>query len=100
MNPRLVFRPDARLEFIEAIARYEGECPGLGREFAREVIRALKRARQQPEVFRRVRGRARKIRLRRFKAYSIYFAAKGEITAVLSVFHGARNPAELRQRLR
>ena len=46
-----------------------------------------------------VRGRARKIRLRRFKKYAIYFAVKDDAFAVLSVFHASRNPAELARRL-
>ena len=100
MNLRFVFKPEAKLEFFEAIAWYEAEVPGLGREFAGEVVEALKRARSQPELFRKVRGRARKIRLKRFKAYSIYFAIKDDVFSVVSVFHGARNPAELRRRLK
>jgi plasmid stabilization system protein ParE len=71
----------------------------LGREFACEVKLALDRAQASPEMFRRVRGRARKIRLRRFKKYSIYFATKADSFAVLAVFHGARNPVEIKRRL-
>ena len=71
----------------------------MGREFATEVKLALDRAQASPEMFRRVRGRARKIRLRRFNKYSIYFASKPDSFAVLAVFHGARNPAELDRRL-
>jgi plasmid stabilization system protein ParE len=99
MSLRFVFKPDAKLEFFEAIAWYEAECPGLGREFAQEVVKALKVARAQPELFQKVRGRARKIRLRRFKAYSIYFAVRDDAFSVISVFHGARNPVEFRRRL-
>ena len=100
MSSGFVFEPDARLEFFEAIAWYENEHGGLGREFAQEVVQALQRARVQPEIFRKVRGRARKIRLKRFKLYSIYFAVKDNGFSVLAVFHGARDPAELRRRLK
>jgi plasmid stabilization system protein ParE len=100
MNLQFVFKPDAKFEFFEAIEWYENECPGLGKEFSQEVIQALERAHSQPEIFRVVRGRARKIRLKRFKAYSIYFAIKDDAFSVISVFHGARNPAELRRRLK
>jgi len=50
-------------------------------------------------MFRKVRGRARKIRLKRFKAYSIYFAVKDDFFSLIAVFHGSRNPAELMRRL-
>jgi plasmid stabilization system protein ParE len=100
MSLESIFKPPAKEEFFEAIAWYEDECPGLGKEFAREVYQALERALIQPEIFRKVRGRARKIRLKRFKAYSIYFAVKDDVFSVMAVFHGSRNPAELRRRLK
>ncbi len=94
------FEPEAKAEFFEAIVWYENESPGLGKEFAGEVLGAIERARLQPELFRKVRGRAHKVRLKRFKAYSIYFAIKDDILSVVSVFHSARNPEELRRRLK
>ena len=100
MSLQFIFKPPAKEEFFEAIAWYEGECPGLGKEFAQEVFQALERALIQPEIFRKFRGRARRIRLKRFKAYSIYFAVKENVFSVMAVFHGARNPAELRRRLK
>ena len=70
MNLDSLFEPEAKAEFFEAIAWYENESPGLGKEFASEVLGAVDRALVQPELFRKVRGRARKIRLKRFKAFS------------------------------
>jgi plasmid stabilization system protein ParE len=99
MSLPVIFKPAARLEFEEAVAWYEGERPGLGREFKLEVKLALKRAVANPGHFQRVRGRAQKIRLRRFKKYAIYFAVKDDAFAILSVFHASRNPAELARRL-
>jgi plasmid stabilization system protein ParE len=100
MSLQAIFKPPAKEEFFEAIAWYEDKCPGLGKEFAQEVLQALDRALIQPEIFRKFRGRARKIRLKRFKAYGIYFAVKDNALSVIAVFHGARNPAELRRRLK
>jgi len=100
MSLPVIFKPTARLEFDEAVAWYEGERLGLGREFKLEVKLALKRALANPELFQRVRGRAQKIRLRRFKKYAIYFAVKDNAFAVLSVFHASRDPAELVRRLK
>ncbi|MCO5052960.1 MAG: type II toxin-antitoxin system RelE/ParE family toxin [Verrucomicrobiae bacterium] len=99
MSLPVIFKAAARLEFEEAVAWYEKERPGLGREFKLEVKLALKRALAQPGHFQRVRGRAQKIRLRRFKQYAIYFAIKDDVFAVLSVFHASRNPQILEQRL-
>lgn len=99
MSLPVIFKPAAYLEFEEAVAWYETQRPGLGQEFKLEVKSALQRALANPELFQRVRGRAQKIRLRRFDQYAIYFAIKDGAFSVIAVFHGARNPAELGRRL-
>ncbi len=100
MSLQFIFKPEAKAEFFEAIVWYENQVPNLGKDFSQEVIEALERAQAQPEMFRKVRGRAQRIRLKRFKPYSIYFAIKDGAFSVISVFHGARNPAELLRRLK
>ena len=99
MSLPVIFKPEAHQEFEEAVAWYESQRAGLGEEFKLEVKATLKRALLNPELFQLVRGRARRIRLRRFKKYGIYFATKDGAFAVLAVFHGARNPLELHRRL-
>ena len=98
MSHRLIFKRVAREEYFEAVAWYETQRSGLGREFAQEVDRVLKRALANPEQFRKVRPSARKARLDRFP-YNIYFAVKGDVFSVLAVFHGPRHPRELSKRL-
>ena len=99
MKFKILFQPEAKAEFFAAISWYENQAAGLGHEFAREALKCIEVAQLAPERFRPVRGRARCIRLKRFKAYSIYFATKGDVFAVISIFHGARNPDDLRKRL-
>ena len=99
MSLWVIFKPAARQEFEESVAWYESQSPGLGKEFKLEVKAALQRAQASPGLFQRVRGRAQKIRLRRFRKFAIYFAIKDGTLAVLAVFHGSRNPAELHRRL-
>src|SRR5437899_2231336 len=99
MSLPVIFKPAAHLEFEEAVAWYEAQRSGLGEEFKREVKSTLERALLNPEHFQHVRGRAQRIRLRRFKQYAIYFGIKEGTFAILAVFHGARNPAELLRRL-
>jgi plasmid stabilization system protein ParE len=95
----VIFKPAALVEFEEAVVWYEAQRPGLGEEFKLEVKATLQRALRNPGLFQRVRGSARRIRLRRFKKYAIYFAIKDDAFAVLAVFHGSRNPTELQRRL-
>ncbi len=99
MSLPVVLKPAARSELEDAVAWYEEQRPGLGREFKLEIKLALKRALDNPGHFPKVRGRAQRIRLRRFKKYAIYFAIKDDTFAVLAVFHASRNPAVLESRL-
>ncbi len=100
MSLPVAFKPAALAEFEEAVAWYESQRPGLGEEFKLEVKSTLKRAVANPGFFQRVRGRAQKARLRRFKNYALYFAIKDGTFAVLAVFHSSRNPADLSGRLK
>ncbi len=99
MSRRGLFKAAARLEFAEATVWYEKQRPGLGKEFVLEFDDALQRAQANPERFQKVRDEARKIRLRRFSKYSIYFAARGGAFSILAVFHSSRNPEQLWRRL-
>jgi plasmid stabilization system protein ParE len=99
MSPPDIFKPAARLEFVEAVAWYENQRLGLGKEFVLEVERALQRARTDPERYAVVQ-QARKIRLRRFSRYCIYFAVKDEAFSILAVFHSSRDPEQLWRRLK
>jgi len=99
MNLDSLFEPEAKAEFFDSIVWYEKQSPGLGKEFADEVLRAVDRAALQPERFRKMRSGAGVVRLKRFKAFSIYFAIRGDVFTVLAVFHASRNPAYLKRRL-
>lgn len=100
MSLRISLHPAARAEFEAAIGWYEARQPGLGRAFKLEVKLALRRAVAHPEHFRRVRGRAQTIRLRRFEKYAIYFAIKDDVLAILAIFHASRDPATLERRIK
>jgi hypothetical protein len=53
---RAQFRPEARLEVLEAKVWYEGKSPGLGLEFARAVDVAVQTALRIPLAFREIEG--------------------------------------------
>ena len=94
------FEQIARAEFAEAIAWYEEQRPGLGRQFESEISTVLNSICHAPEHFRRVSASVRKARLRRFPSYSIYFTQATDLIAVVAVWHASRNPAVLGQRLK
>lgn len=83
------------------MAWYEGQTEGLGVRFIREADAVMTAIASQPFRFSRVGRKARKARMPDWP-YSIYFVVNeaGSEIKVVAVWHGARNPAKLRQRLK
>jgi len=52
MIQRVIFRPAAVEDVVEAAAWYEAHAPGLGEELIDEILRATGRAQDNPELFR------------------------------------------------
>jgi plasmid stabilization system protein ParE len=101
MSREIIFASAARLEFDEAILWYDDQQPGLGDEFEAEVNRVIEVIQKNPEQFRLAGVTTRKARLlHRFDRYSIFFYVQPDHIGIVSVFDGARNPAELRRRLK
>ena len=94
---KIIFRPQARLEFDEAGDWYEKERLGLGMEFMAEIHLLLQRIAITPEQFPMLYRDIRKAVSRRFP-YCIYFRERNQKIVVLAVFHSARNPAVWKQR--
>lgn len=99
MKRTIIFAPLARLEFEDAVIWYDQQRPGLGEEFRVEVDAILRQILQSPERFRLAAPTTHKAILRRFP-YSIYYSIERNAINVTSIFHGARNPTELHQRLK
>jgi len=101
MTFRVVIEEEAEQEFDEAVNFYEEREPGLGRRFARDVLEVFRKARQNPEQFPRATRLTRKAKVLDWP-YSVYFAIKVETAELFisTIWHGSRNPAELRRRLK
>ena len=88
---RVIFRPEARAEALEAQAWYESRSPGLGLEFARALDAALASALRDPAAFVQVEGECRRVLLRKFP-YSLVYRTGPSVFLVAAVFHHRRNP--------
>ena len=97
MTPRLVLRPQAEAELLDARDWYEDQRPGLGGAFAAEVDRALARIVQAPSVYPRVQAETRRALAPRFP-YAIYFHAMPDEIVVVAVIHGRRHPRRWQSR--
>jgi plasmid stabilization system protein ParE len=101
MTFRVIFEDEAEAELNEAIAWYDSQTDGVGQEFSREARATLHEAAKDPQRFPFAGPTTQKIKMLDWP-YSIYFALLEDSAQliVVSVFHGARNPAELRRRLK
>jgi plasmid stabilization system protein ParE len=72
VTPRLVFRPEAEAELLDARAWYESERVGLGAIFAAAVETTVTAILQNPLAYPRVKGDTRRALVRRFP-YAVYF---------------------------
>ena len=94
---RVVFRPQARTEVLEAQAWYESRATGLGLEFARAVDGAMASAIRNPQAFPLVANDCRQVLLRRFP-FSLIYRSRVEEFLVIAVFHHRRDPDKLVKR--
>ena len=60
MTPRLVFRPEAEAELLDAQAWYEGERVGLGAIFATAVEQTITAILENPLAYPRMKGDTRR----------------------------------------
>ncbi|WP_184368906.1 MULTISPECIES: type II toxin-antitoxin system RelE/ParE family toxin [Xanthomonas] len=94
---RVLFRPQARTEALEAQAWYESRAAGLGLEFARALDATVAAAVRSPETFEAVAGSYRRVLLRRFP-FSLVYRVHGDEFLVVAVFHHRRDPSALVRR--
>jgi toxin ParE1/3/4 len=94
---RLVFRPEAQSEILDARAWYEEQRAGLGHLFAAAVETTIDAIIENPLAYRRVHGDTRRALVNRFP-YAVYFRQVGDELVVLAVMHGRRLPRRWQSR--
>jgi len=100
MSRQIVFEPAARLEVEAAVAWHNEQQPGLGDAFVDEIAATLHRILQHPEQFPLAGTTVRRAGVKVFDSYSVYYSVEPDFLGIVSVLHGACDPAELRRRLR
>lgn len=88
---RLVVRPAAKEELLEAQDWYDAKVPNLGWGLVRCVDDCFQRIRRNPESYPVVHRDTRMAIVRRFP-YLVFYRISGETISVISVFHAKRDP--------
>jgi plasmid stabilization system protein ParE len=102
MTFKVIAEAKAKWEWNEAVDWYEAQETGVGWRFDDELQAFLQTLKYNPERFRLAARLTHKATMPEPWPYSVYFTINGEHREVkiLAIWHGARNPAELRQRLK
>lgn len=92
------FQPDARGEFLEAIAFYQSVNEGLGSAFALEIEAVVNLICQAPARWPVFEQDVRRCVARRFP-FAILYSHEGDYILILAVMHCSRRPGYWKQRL-
>lgn len=88
---KIVFKPEAERDLIEAADWYEQKRTGLGADFVHEIGSTIDRIADMPEAYRKVRGELRRALVRRFP-YAIYVLVSAGFLTVYGIIHQRRAP--------
>jgi toxin ParE1/3/4 len=97
MNHRVVFRPVAEREMLEAERWFEERHSELGQRFRDSIDATIERIRQFPLAFQGVHGDKRRAMVPHFP-HALYFRLIDDQIVVAAVVHGHRDPAVWRSR--
>jgi plasmid stabilization system protein ParE len=102
MTFTVIAEAEAKREWNEAVDWYEAREAGVGLQFDDELRTFLQTLARNPDRFRLVTRLTRKATVPGPWPYSVFFTVNSEHreVKVLAVWHGARNPSELRRRLK
>lgn len=93
------FHPEARIEFIEAVAYYERCREGLGLRFSREVFATISRITLGTTAWPLISDNTRRCLTRRFP-YGVIYEVREDDILIIAVTHLNREPFYWKDRSR
>jgi plasmid stabilization system protein ParE len=99
MTRKLIFRPEAEAEVVAAATWYEEQSPSLAARFAGAFRSTLAKIVDNPFQYQIVEDDLRRAPLGRYP-YGILYAPSDDEIVIVSCFHGKRDPANWRERLK
>jgi len=99
VTPRLLLEPEAETEFLEAQRWYAERGSGIAEAFRAAVARTLEAVESAPHSFPIAVRDIQKARVRRFP-YVVYYVRLPEVTTVIAIIHGRRDPRRWQERRR
>jgi len=98
VSRRLIVRPLAEQDLLEAQEWYDEQRPGLGGDFRSTIDGLLRRILERPLLYPAVYRNVRRAVVRRFP-YLLYFSVSDDTVVVLACLHSKRDSVLLRSRI-
>jgi plasmid stabilization system protein ParE len=97
MTPRVLLEPDAEAEYREAVAWYAARSDRVGEAFRASVRTVLEAVESNPARFPAALADIRKAKVPHFP-YVVYFVPLADVTTVVAIIHGRRDPRRWQER--
>ena len=88
---RLELHPEARLEFLDAVAHYESCHSGLGERFIQSINSALASISENPKTWAEIEQDIRR-KLTRVFPYALLYTIEPDYILIVAVMHCHREP--------
>ena len=98
MKYKLIVRPEAESELLEAVKWYEKKVRGLGANFLLNAEATIESILRIPEAYTLTYKNTRRALVRKFP-FSVHYIIDGNNIVVLAIFHSSRNPKEWKKRI-
>jgi plasmid stabilization system protein ParE len=95
MIRKVIVRPEAERELVEAHRWYARQYLGLGHAFLLSIDAAIQSICREPELYACIHKNIRRALVRRFP-YGVFYLIDYEQIVVVAIFHVRRNPSYLR----
>jgi hypothetical protein len=92
------FHPEARIEYLEAIAYYEERQAGLGSRFTIEIESAIQRIVEAPNRWPGIEGEVRRCLAHTFP-YGVLYSIETDHILLIAIMHLSRKPGYWRNRV-
>ncbi len=98
MKYKIIIRPEAELDVLEAVNWYEEKLKGLGSNFLMSVDATIESILRTPEAYTPTYKKTRRALVRKFP-FGVHYIIEKENIVVLAIFHASRNPKEWKKRI-
>jgi toxin ParE1/3/4 len=98
MRYKLIIRPEAEAELLQAVKWYEEKIKGLGTNFLLNIEATIESILRIPEAYTPTYKNTRRALVRKFP-FGVHYIVEKEDIVILAIFHARRNPKEWKKRI-